>query len=368
MATNSYVRWWDDTSEQNLLQDLMTEAIQFHGLDVIYMPRSLRREDTLYNEDVLSKFTTTYNIEGYVKNVTGWDGQGDFLSKFGLRVDDKLSFMISRQRFEQLIPPARKTTGRMSADADSEIVTGNNTKFKRELRVGDVFTTTNTGQAREIVAITNNTSLIVATPFTYAVSDEYFSVTPLPDTPLPPARPMEGDLIYFPAPLSVMMEVKFVEHEKSQGQFYPLGKLTYYEVQCEIWTYSHEVLETGDPDMDAFSKRYEYQLDLELAEGSGTYEVNEIVYQGSTQADATARGTVTAWDPITKLLRIGDVSGAFVTQTLVRGVESGAVYYLDAAPNPMLLPEDPRADNAYLDDEDNDIIDPRERHRIVGGR
>lgn len=367
MATNPYVHWWDDSNEQNLLQTLMTEAIKFHGLDVVYMPRSMRREDTLYNEDILSKFTETYNIEGYVKNVMGWDGQGDFLSKFGLRVDDKITLLVSRERFEQLIPRARATSGQITGSSTDTRVEGNNTKFKRELRVGDTITTTSSGQVRTITAITNNTSLVVNVPFTTPVTSEYFSVNPDENVPLPPPRPMEGDLIYFPSPLNVMMEVKFVEHEKSQGQFYPLGKLTFYEIHCEIWSYSHEVVQTGIDAIDEFPQKYEYQLDLELSTGTGTYVIGEEVYQGSSHANAAAAGTVTGWDESNHILRIGNTRGEFAPQVLVVGSESGASYYLESEPDTMLLPKDPTADNTYLNDEDNDIIDSRERHRIIGG-
>lgn len=367
MATNPYVRWWSDTNEQNLLQDLVTEAIQFHGLDITYMPRSMRREDTLYNEDILSKFTRTYHIEAYIKNVMGWDGQGDFLSKFGLRVDDKVTILVSRDRFEQLIPPARTTTGQITGNTTSLVVTGNNTKFKRELRVGDVITTTSSGQSHTITAITNNTSLTVNTAFTTPVTSEYFSVALGQGIEPPPSRPMEGDLIYFPAPLNVMMEVKFVEHEKSQGQFYPLGKLTFWEIHCEIWTYSHEVIETGDSEVDEFADKYAYQLDLELATGTGTYEKGEEVYQGASLATATAAGTVISWDESNKILRLANTRGEFIPQQLVIGADSGASYYLDTEPDEKLLPADPTADNAYLDEQDNDIIDRRERHRIIGG-
>lgn len=367
MATNPYVRWWDDTNEQNLLQSLMTEAIKFHGLDVVYMPRSMRREDTLYNEDVLSKFTSTYNIEAYVKNVMGWDGQGDFLSKFGLRVDDKVTLLISRERFEQLVPPARRTAGQITANTSTTTVVGTNTRFKRDVRVGDVITTTSSGQSRAVTGITNSTALTINAAFTTAVTSEYFSVPVAEDIPAPPARPMEGDLIYLPSPLAVMMEVKFVEHEKSQGQFYPLGKLTFYEVHCEIWTYSHEVLETGDSNIDDYAQKYEYQLELELASGSGTYLEGEEIYQGDNLAEASAAATVVSWDSSNNILRVGNTRGTFTTQQLVKGYESGAAYYLDAEPDTMLLPTDPTADNDYLNEQDNDIIDRRERHRIVGG-
>lgn len=368
MPTNSYVRWWDDTNEQNLLQSLMTEAIKFHGLDVVYMPRSLRREDSLYSEDILSKFTSTYPIEVYLKNIQGWDGQGDFLSKFGIRVDDKMSIMISRERFDEIVPRARLTTGQITGDAGGTTITGNNTKFRSELRVGDQITTTSSGQTRTITAIASHTSLTVSAALTTSVTSEYFSVAVADTTILPPSRPMEGDLIYFPAPLSVIMEVKFVEHEKSQGQFYPLGKLTYYEVQCEIFTYSHEVIQTGDPDVDTLAQTYAYQMDLELAAGgSGTYDEDETVYQGSTLAGASASAQVVSWDATNRLLRVKNTMGEFATAMLVTGATSGAAYYLDEAPNTLLLPTASTSDNTYLSEQESDIIDSREVNRIVGG-
>lgn len=369
MATNSYVRWWNDTNEQNLLQSLMTETIKFHGFDLVYMPRSMRREDTLYNEDILSKFTATYSIEAYLKNVTGWDGQGDFLSKFGLRVDDKISVMISRERFDEIIPRARLTVGQISAAAGGVVVTGNNTKFRTELRVGDTLITSRSGQSRTVVSIESNKKLTVDAAYTTAVESEYFSIPTPIDQPLPPSRPMEGDLIYFPAPLNTMMEVKFVEHEKSQGQFYPLGKLTYWEVQCELFTYSHEVIETGDPEIDVYARTYEYQQDLFLVQesGSGTYDVGERVYQGTNLAESTASADVVSWDTDNRILRVGNITGEFAASSLVVGDGSQAAYYLEEAPNTLLMPNTKAADNNYLDEQDNDIIDRREVHRIVGG-
>lgn len=368
MPTNPHLRWWNDTNEQNLLQNLITESIQFYGFEVVYLPRSLRREDLLYSEDILSKFTSNYPIEVYLKNVNGWDGQGDFLSKFGLRISDKFSIMISRERFDEIVPRARITTGQITATAGGTTVTGNNTKFQFELKGGDEITTTSSGQTRTISSITNSTSLTVSTAFTSAVTAEYFSVDTDDDEIVPPSRPMEGDLIYFPAPLNTIMEVKFVEHEKSPGQFYPLGKLTHYHVDCESWNYSHELVQTGDADVDALAQKFEYQLDLELSaeSGSGTYTAAESVYQGPSLAAATASGVVVSWDATNLVLRISNLTGDFATETLVHGATSGASYYLDETPNKLLLPNSKTADNLYLNEQDNDIIDPREVHRIFG--
>ena len=45
-------------SEQNLVADLVAEAIQIHGHDVYYLDRTLVAEDTVFGTDALSKYET----------------------------------------------------------------------------------------------------------------------------------------------------------------------------------------------------------------------------------------------------------------------------------------------------------------------
>jgi hypothetical protein len=54
----------------------------------------------LYGEDTLKQYVTAYPIEMYLENVTGMDGEGDFISKFGLEIRDELSLLVSRRRFK----------------------------------------------------------------------------------------------------------------------------------------------------------------------------------------------------------------------------------------------------------------------------
>jgi hypothetical protein len=89
------------TSEQLLVEDLVIEAMQMHGMDVYYMPRSSGDSvDMLYGEDTLKQYTVAHSIEMYLENVTGMDGEGDFMSKFGLEIRDELSLLVSRKRFK----------------------------------------------------------------------------------------------------------------------------------------------------------------------------------------------------------------------------------------------------------------------------
>lgn len=85
--------------EQNLIEDLIIESIRIYGFDVWYIPRTLVAKDELLNEDDLSTFNSAYMMEMYVKNVDGFGGDGDFLSKFGLQINDSMTLSVSMRRF-----------------------------------------------------------------------------------------------------------------------------------------------------------------------------------------------------------------------------------------------------------------------------
>jgi len=108
MPTNLYFNNFPNdqvTSEQLLVEDLVIEAMQMHGMDVYYLPRSSGDSvDMLYGEDTLKRYTVAYPIEMYMEDVTGMEGEGDFMSKFGLEIRDEMTLLVSRKRF-------RYTTG-----------------------------------------------------------------------------------------------------------------------------------------------------------------------------------------------------------------------------------------------------------------
>jgi hypothetical protein len=77
--------------------------MQIHGMDVYYLPQTSRDQvDMLYGEDTLKEFRTAYGIEMYLENVSGMDGEGDFISKFGLEIKDEVTLLMSRRRFASL--------------------------------------------------------------------------------------------------------------------------------------------------------------------------------------------------------------------------------------------------------------------------
>jgi hypothetical protein len=114
MATNVYFNHFPKnvTSEQLLIEDLVIEAIKIYGMDVYYLPRSSRDEvDYLFGEDPIKQYTSAYPIELYLENVTGMDGEQDFISKFGLEIRDEIGLLMARRRFKQVVPMTRPLEG-----------------------------------------------------------------------------------------------------------------------------------------------------------------------------------------------------------------------------------------------------------------
>ena len=102
MPTNVYF----DTGtkpEQNLYEDLMIEQLKIYGQEVFYIPRTLVKEDELFGEDTLSKFGDAYIIEMYFDNIEGYEGEKEIMSKFGLQMNEDVTFVVARRRFEQLV-------------------------------------------------------------------------------------------------------------------------------------------------------------------------------------------------------------------------------------------------------------------------
>ena len=92
-------------SEQRLIQDIVNEHLQFHGVEVTYIPRKYVNKKSIIEEVQTSKFDDNYSIEAYVNNFDGYSGAGDVLTKFGVSVRDELILTISKERFEEFIAP-----------------------------------------------------------------------------------------------------------------------------------------------------------------------------------------------------------------------------------------------------------------------
>lgn len=101
MATNVFFNNFQSSQEQNLIEDLIIESVRIYGHDVYFMPRSRVAFDQIYGEDTLSEFNLAIMMEMYIKSIDGFQGDGDFMSKFGLEIRDQVTFTISQRVFGQ---------------------------------------------------------------------------------------------------------------------------------------------------------------------------------------------------------------------------------------------------------------------------
>jgi len=165
MAINPHFNTISFTQEQDLIGNLVAESIQMVGQDFTYMPRTLVKQDTIFNEDTVSSFTGSHVVEMHIENTDGFGGGEDMLTQFGLDIRDQLILNISAARFT--------------------------------------------------------------------------AVTSL-------SAPAVGDLIYWPL-LDQAFEIKFVEDEVT---FYQLGKNHLFQVTTELFSWSHETVNTGITEID----------------------------------------------------------------------------------------------------------------------
>lgn len=93
------------SSEQRLIQDLINEQLKMYGQDIVYLPRNIINKNTILREITASEFDDSFRIEAYLVNYEGFGGQGDILSKFGVKTTDEVTFIISKERYEDFISP-----------------------------------------------------------------------------------------------------------------------------------------------------------------------------------------------------------------------------------------------------------------------
>ena len=230
---NKYFNNYTFSREQDVVEDLILESIKIYGHDVKYLPRSAVKQDNLFGEDILSKFEEAIDIEMYLKSMEGFEGDGQFLSKFGLEIRDQIVLTVSRKRFDQVI-----TSPKLMTEVGYNLVfeDGNNNEPSRQFLTGDA-----------------------ATEAWVQEGDDYLNTL---------NRPREGDLIYFPM-MDKIFEVMYVDDRPVHFQ---LGRMQSYDLRCELYEYSSEAIDTGDSTIDATEDQFSlntliYQFTLE--DGSG---------------------------------------------------------------------------------------------------
>src|SRR6056300_465679 len=90
-------------SEQKLYEDIIIESLKIYGQDIYYLPRDIVNENTIFGDDVPSRFNSSYNIEMYVENTEGFDGEGDLFTRFGVEIRDEATFIVSRKRWNSAV-------------------------------------------------------------------------------------------------------------------------------------------------------------------------------------------------------------------------------------------------------------------------
>jgi len=208
LSTNFFFNNFQSSQEQLLIDDLVIESIKIYGLDCFYLPKKLIDKDKIYGEDSLSEYNKSYMVEMYVKNVEGFAGEGDFLSKFNVEIRDQITLTIARRTFENEV--------------------------------------------------------------------QYFEFGY--------TRPREGDLIFLPLNNKVF-QIKFVEHEPV---FYQMGSLQMYDLKCELFEYSNEIMNTGFSAIDDLESVYsdamnvysiltENELEIQMEDGYSLINENEAI-------------------------------------------------------------------------------------------
>jgi hypothetical protein len=102
MATNVHFSQQVQT-EQNLVEDLVVESLRMYGHNCYYLPRKIVNEDTILGDAANSSFEDAYEVEMYLENIEGFEGEGDLYSKFGVEIRDTATFVISRRSWERFV-------------------------------------------------------------------------------------------------------------------------------------------------------------------------------------------------------------------------------------------------------------------------
>ena len=225
MARNRFFNQYTPVKqEQNLVEDLIIESIKIYGVEGYYLPRTHVNLDRLHGEDASVLFDDALEMEMFIKSFDGFQGQEDFLSKFGLQIDESITFVVAQKRFLQSLKPL--------------LMTEYGYTYKLE-------------DGNELLD---------------EQSYDYDSIL----------RPREGDLIWIPM-LGYIYEIKFTENIEN---FFQLGKLYTFEMRCDRFEYSSERLDTGVSDIDNIETQY--SLSTEIVEKALVEDGDFLVLEDGT--------------------------------------------------------------------------------------
>lgn len=136
MPRNRYISL-GTKNEQALQNNLIIEALKIYGHECYYLPRKIVNRDTILNEVIQSKFGDAFKIEMYVSSVDGFEGDGQFLTKFGLEIRDQVKLVVSRTRWDDLVGRFNVTQEVRPAEGDLVYFPLVNGLFEIKYVVGD---------------------------------------------------------------------------------------------------------------------------------------------------------------------------------------------------------------------------------------
>lgn len=154
--------------------------------------------------------------------------------------------------------------------------------------------------------------LQVEETMTLLVSKRRFTETKIPNR----SRPHEGDLIYMPTD-GRLYTITYVDYQ-APG-FLQAGIFPGYRLSCELFTPSHEQIQTEVKHIDETDKDT-YSLDIPVENIVGRFATNEKVI-GQTSG---FKGDVYKFYPRKKILSINHLDGLFEAGETVTGESSGA--------------------------------------------
>ncbi len=228
-------------TERSLYQNLVKEAIQIYGHDVYYVNRETVALDNVLGEDALSKYTNAEPIEMYVEDGAGFGGDKEIISQFGLENRNEITFVVSKERFQDL-------------DRQVQIESGTDTTGGSILL--ETATIDQVGDSSILTTVSGDGSFYIIQDTAATDSD----------------RPLEGDLVYHPV-LTKVFEVSFVDHDEP---FHQLDNNPVYKLRCKQYEYSQEIIDTGIAEIDAI----EDDLSTDTTEHQFTLEQSSTQNEG----------------------------------------------------------------------------------------
>ena len=99
MPSNFYFNNFNSKGEQGLIQDLIVESIKMYGIDLYYLPREIINLSTEFREQQTSRYNQAVSTVMYIKSIDGFDGEGEFLSSFGIQVREEITFSVANFTF-----------------------------------------------------------------------------------------------------------------------------------------------------------------------------------------------------------------------------------------------------------------------------